>query len=336
VAAGESSCAEIVGGETFCWGPNESGQLGIGSFETHVAVPTRMAGGRALRSVKLAGSRGCGLDPDGRAYCWGVDPPGVEPGALVPCSSYPPSGCAPAPAPVVGGLRFAAISTGAAHNCALTGDGEAYCWGSNGEGSFGNGTDANSRTPVRAAGELRLKAVGVGVLFTCGLDAAGKAYCWGNNNYGQLGTSVGPEQRDSRCDYGPCSLQPLPVAGGHRFLSIALGGDHACAISTRQTLYCWGSNSALQLASERAGRDRCGYYDHMPCSRRPAPVLRHLRFVAVSAGEKDTCAISAAGNLFCWGGAMPRTGNFPAVDGLPRRIQPAEASGQSSEIVPGR
>ena len=331
VAVGSaSSCAESVAGGTFCWGLNALGQLGIGSFETHVALPVGMAGGQALRSVQLAESYGCGLDAEGRAYCWGRDHTGLEPGAVQPCPGYPDARCAPSPAAVPGGLRFTAISSANYHTCALTGSREAFCWGLNGDGSFGNGTDADSRTPVRAAGELRLSAVAAGEQFTCGLDAAGKAYCWGNNNDGQLGSPLRPEQRDPRCDYGPCSLAPVPVAGGHRFVALAAGGEHACAISTTQRLYCWGSNFSQQLADERAGRDRCGYYNHVPCSRRPVPVLRHLRFRAVSAGENRTCAITTAGNLFCWGGASPRLGpSIPPVDGSPRRIQPAAASGAS-------
>jgi len=55
------------------------------------------------------------------------------------------------PVPVVGGLRFVAVSPWFRHTCGLTPDGAAYCWGDNSTGALGNGTTVSSSAPTQVA-----------------------------------------------------------------------------------------------------------------------------------------------------------------------------------------
>ena len=50
---------------------------------------------------------------------------------------------------------------------------------------------------------------------------------WGDNNFGQ------------------CSVPALPA--GQRFVEVAAGGSHSCAILDNSEMKCWGENGFGQL-----------------------------------------------------------------------------------------
>jgi alpha-tubulin suppressor-like RCC1 family protein len=63
------SCGRTAAGEVWCWGLNESGQLGDGSI-TKANSPVKVMGGLAFTQITLGSDFSCGLAA-GRAYCWG-------------------------------------------------------------------------------------------------------------------------------------------------------------------------------------------------------------------------------------------------------------------------
>jgi alpha-tubulin suppressor-like RCC1 family protein len=78
----------------------------------------------------------------------------------------------------------------------------AYCWGNNGVGQLGDGTDISRLTPVAVAGGLFFRQVSAGDFQTCGKTTASVAYCWGVNFHGELGDGTTTKR-----------LTPVPVAG---------------------------------------------------------------------------------------------------------------------------
>src|SRR5437016_14524115 len=66
-------------------------------------------------------------------------------------------------------LSFQQVSAGFSHNCGLTLDGRAYCWGQNEAGQLGDGTTLQRLTPVAVAGGLRFRQVSAGARHTCAL-----------------------------------------------------------------------------------------------------------------------------------------------------------------------
>lgn len=78
----------------------------------------------------------------------------------------------------------------------------------------------------------------------------------------------------------------------NKVVSIAAGVSHTCAAKEDGTLYCWGANSSHQLGlgeSDNMSRDV------------PTLVPGISDVVQVELGNGHSCAVTAAGQLYCWG-----------------------------------
>jgi alpha-tubulin suppressor-like RCC1 family protein len=129
-------------------------------------------------------------------------------------------------------------------------------------------------------------SVTVGGTFACALTDGGHAFCWGVNYSGQLGNGR----------VGAPVLTPGPVAGDLVFTTLTASSGHACGLTTDGAAYCWGSNEHGETGTGTAG-------ESVPA---PAPVQTALRFTRISAqGDSayinSTCALTAAGEAWCWG-----------------------------------
>ena len=197
--------------------------------------------------------------------------------------------------------RFRAIGSGDNHTCGIidggSTDGEAICWGRNGDGQS---------TPPSG---VRFRALSVGGSHTCGIIeggiADGEVTCWGSNGDGES--------------------TPLSDV---RFRALSAGFDHTCGIIdggiADGEVTCWGSDGSGQSTPPLGVRFRalsgglnhtCGIIDggiddgEATCwgddgdnqSIPPSDV----RFRALSAGDNHTCGIIeggiADGEVICWG-----------------------------------
>ena len=133
------TCAQSTTGESWCWGANESGQLGDGTNVGRL-TPTRMATGLAFTRLSGGGAHSCGIAA-GIVYCWGSNAEG-QLGAGSRISSF-------VAIPVSGTRTYSALASGAAHTCALaTTNGYAYCWGRNRDGQLGDGSTNDRLSPT--------------------------------------------------------------------------------------------------------------------------------------------------------------------------------------------
>ena len=94
-------------------------------------------------------------------------------------------------------------------------------------------------------------------------------------------------------------LVPTAVATSLRFTELAVGSWHACGVATTGTVYCWGDNSYQQLGTQ-ASLPTCQTLD-APCSSTPLAVAGGGTYQHVAASMRDSCALTASGEAWCWG-----------------------------------
>jgi alpha-tubulin suppressor-like RCC1 family protein len=173
-AGGAHSCA-IAEDAAYCWGANQFGQLGAGSFDPGGPAMRRVVGASPFVAIDAGGLHTCARARDGRAYCWGRNETGTLGAAR--------NDAVAAPVAVAGDYRFASISAGGTHTCGLTVQGGTVCWGSNVDQRLGAierercGDAPCARVPVPAR-ERVLAHLSAGGTATCGVDAA-RITCWG-------------------------------------------------------------------------------------------------------------------------------------------------------------
>lgn len=153
ISAGRThACATTSAGAVECWGDNYYGESGPGDNSHRTRTPTSV-GGPALTAIAVGdGFHSCGLTAQGSAYCWGRDGSGrlgLGSPAPEPCGFEGRESCSNSPLPVAGGHTFKSISAGLEFTCALSLEGDAYCWGDNSRGQLGTGDRTPTRAPVR-------------------------------------------------------------------------------------------------------------------------------------------------------------------------------------------
>lgn len=311
---------------------------GIRGIATGTGTIVALAAGVADTAIVLVrpdwryidATYGCRLDRDGRVTCQGTPAGGIIPGSVQVTGRapgyYAPSECVLAAggviwcrgtdyygelgdglpvdtslrtltrdafAPIAGPAGYSALAPSFGYTyCGLRGT-EVWCWGSDDQGALGNDTIlANVASPVLVAGGHSFtsfaseKNSGV----TCGI-AEGRVWCWGGSN-------------------AASRRVPSAITPDLGFVKASIGLDHSCALDGTGQAFCWGSNSFGEL-----GRGTTG-----PADSAPQPVATALRFKDILANTSPfTCAVSLAGEVWCWGRAS--TGEA-AVPGLSVALSP--------------
>ena len=267
------TCALDASGRVACWGLNLYGQLGDGTLSDHaVAVPVRGLPAKVV-AISAGGGQTCALTQAGEVRCWGKNGYGQLGDGTGRQRTRPVK---------VRGLsgKAVALSVGSRHACAVLTTGAVECWGANYWGQLGDGTvlQRSRAVPVRGLAG-RAIAISAGRYYTCAALHNGRVECWGSNFYGQLG-SRGPGY----------SVKPIPVTLlSSPAVAVAAGGRHTCALTSKGTVQCWGTNGSGQLGVG-AATDVSKPIDTL--SGHP---------VAVSSGEYHACALMAEGSVDCWG-----------------------------------
>jgi alpha-tubulin suppressor-like RCC1 family protein/Tol biopolymer transport system component len=271
---GRTTCAITEAGALKCWGLN-GGKVGDDTTDDR-HVPTNVVGmSTGVQTVSSGNDSVCALTTGGGVKCWGHNTFGGLGDGTTEDSLTPVD--------VVGLTSgVSAVSTGSGFACALVGDG-VKCWGINNFGQVGDGTcSLQSTTPVDVLGLTSgVAGIAAGDNHACAVLSDGTVKCWGLNSYGQLGNGL----------YDP-SCQPADVVGlGATISSLSLGYGYSCALTTDGGVKCWGLNLSGVLGN--------GTYDNSPT---PTDVVGLSSGVtAIAAGEGNTCAITSAGGLTCWG-----------------------------------
>ncbi len=286
-------CALDDQGAAWCWGFNDSGQLGNSAGVQSCpngacrGTPELVSGVPTFDSISVGLNHGCGITPAGAAWCWGGNVWGELGRGTADAAVY-------GAAPVVSPVPFVAISAGDVHTCALEAGGRAWCWGSNLRGELGRGpADAVGHgVPDTVAGGLRFQAISAGLYYTCGLTVSGLASCWGTNELAQLGLGA-PDTM--------AHATPTNVVGGGQYSAIVSGYAHSCALGPQGNAVCWGKNEFGELGRPPGARDCHWYSFSYSCSGTPLAVGGGLAFATIRPAKHTTCAMAMNGVGYCWG-----------------------------------
>jgi alpha-tubulin suppressor-like RCC1 family protein len=230
----------------------------------------------AAVDVVAGGDHTCALSATGALFCWGRGDDGqigVDPLAYrcVASTIY----CQTTPIQVAFAQPFIAVGTGAAHTCASTGSGKAYCWGKNSTYQYGDTSIMTSAVPKLIGERAGATAFDGGLGHTCSL-ASGTLACSGLNAEGQVGNAS-------------TAIQPLTVAVMNNVATVSLGTTTSCAIDTVRQLSCWGRNTYKTI-------DQTAQIKTVPTA-----VPGGADVVSVGVGADHVCAAFAGGVAKCWG-----------------------------------
>jgi len=150
VAGVSHTCAIASDNQAYCWGYNAFRQLGNNSNQNSkipVAVSTSgLLKNKTITSIVTGNNHTCAIASDNQAYCWGLGNSGQLGNNSNPVSS------APVAVDTSGLLKDKTvkyITAGNSHTCAIASDDQAYCWGANTHGQFGNNSKESSLAPVK-------------------------------------------------------------------------------------------------------------------------------------------------------------------------------------------
>lgn len=137
------SCGLTAAGDAWCWGDNESGQLGDTAISnclnakfspgypcSQAAIPVR--GGHHFTSITAGAYHTCALEVDGSAWCWGANGGAFGDGTNS-IGNYRVTQAGV-------GMRFTSLRAAYQVTCGMAAvDHRAYCWGDNTFNLLGRG-----------------------------------------------------------------------------------------------------------------------------------------------------------------------------------------------------
>lgn len=327
------TCALLSDGRVFCWGSNESGELGVSSSVTpSSSTPLEVPGITDAVQITSGHDHNCAVTAAEEVLCWGANDFGQLGRGTIEAS--------PVPVAVPGVVAPIQVAAGRSHTCALETDGRVMCWGRNNHGQLGNGASLPApvmTTPVRVSGLTGAVELGANFQGMCARLSTGEVRCWGYNANGQLAQGT-----DLDVGAGDPSSVPVAVMGLEgSAVSLSKGsGGHFCASVGAGSVNCWGFNQTGQLGDGTTthrslpiavagltavefgtgghtcaisadaisdvrcwGRNTWGQLGDGTVDQATAPVtvsgLMNASRIAV--GERHSCALQKGGLVFCWG-----------------------------------
>jgi len=131
-----SGCVLDVNGRVDCWGRDEAGQRGTGSYGSPTPEPgDPPAIDEGARIVKVGPEHACAILDGGDVVCWGKNDRGQtgRPSGVAPrCGGFP---CQPRPALVEGIPAAAELDVQNGTTCVLSEAAQLYCWGDHDAGT---------------------------------------------------------------------------------------------------------------------------------------------------------------------------------------------------------
>jgi alpha-tubulin suppressor-like RCC1 family protein len=248
-----------------------------GTFNATISASN--AGGTDTNALTITVSRGSQIitfpaqDPPGRTFVSGgvfsVNPlASSSSGLAVTYTSATPSVC------TISGTTVTMVALG---TCTIAAD-------QAGNANYFPATTVQRSVALSNAAQFMLNTspVATGNSHSCARRQDGTVQCWGDNEFGRVGAPIG----------GPRFIStPVTVSGLSGVVSLALGNEHSCALSSAGTVQCWGSGFLGQLG-------------HGVFTNTANPVLvsnLNASAIALAGGGGFNCAVLTDGTVRCWG-----------------------------------
>lgn len=319
-----SSCIISADGNMYCWGYGGQGALGNNSYTTSnkpVAVlkgaPSAISNDTILTFASTCGSNSCTVDSTGNAYCWGYGGNGQLGNNSYTSSSVPVAVLKGGSSAITSSTQITSISIGYHYGCAVDSVGDAYCWGQNPKGNFGNNTTVSSNIPVKV---LKGGASAIGVsekiiqisvtkdhssyleLTTCAVTDLGNAYCWGYNTKGAIGNNSTINSSVPVLVLRGSSGSAIPLSA--KFTNIETSGQTTCAVASGLG-YCWGQNQRGQVGDNSTTMTSVAKSVIVGGS---SAIPSGISFLNIGTGFDDaysnamsSCAQGSDNKFYCWG-----------------------------------
>ena len=218
--------------QLWAWGNNSHGMLGDGTFVSR-NTPVHVMDGVAFASAGFTHSVAIRLD--GTLWAWGSKTaPGLISGLVsgVPASTTPQH--------IISGVKDAAA--GKNHTLIIMTDNSLFAWGSNEFGQIGAGSEQpHFWVPTRIMPNV--VSIYAGFDTSMAIDFNRRLWIWGYGENGQIQINDGEYVN---------AFSPVHIA--NNMMLAAVGGTHAAAISTDDSLFVWGSDDYGQLGQGQLGR----------------------------------------------------------------------------------
>ena len=267
------SCAVMADGTVKCWGRNSWGNLGNGNTSDS-NTPVTVSGITNAVDIATSGYASCAVLATGGVTCWGYGGHGELGNGTTNQTTVPV-----AIPTLTGGVVN--IDASQYHYCVTTASGGAKCWGHGPWGNLGDGSTAQRNAPVDvlgiSAGAVRIAA---STHSSCAVTGTGGVMCWGYGANGQNGNGSTSQ-----------TYMAVPVTGITDAVDIDGGHQHFCARLSSGAAKCWGWNGYGQLGT--------GNTSSAATPQSVTDLGSGVR--EISAGYYTSCAITAAGAVWCWG-----------------------------------
>jgi alpha-tubulin suppressor-like RCC1 family protein len=257
VVIGLSHCLAVgTGGDCFLWGDGQSGQLGLGDFESHPTVVINSSF-PAVQSVRAGSNHSVILTRTGKIYSWGHSCNGRLGIGTTERLGVPENEKNYFPIPMfISTLEpIKTVCCGYDHTLAHGYSG-VWAWGNGAGGRLGLGDNFDRNNPCiipKLRGKFIMQIVAsawhsLALVAYPPLIGGGWVYSWGSGFHGQLAQgqktlSLVPEFIEYFCR-------------NHLTIKTISAGSHHCAALTKDgEMYTWGSNKDNCLARKIDERD---------------------------------------------------------------------------------
>lgn len=278
-------------GQLYGWGTNRNGQLAqqeSGDFPS----PVLIAFAGKVMQLATGPSGAFIIDQNNQLYSWG----GYNIHGQLGNGTIDLTHTQIYPITAIGSrISFKKIgSTNGYTTCAISTDGQPYCWGSNVHGELGiaNHQDVAIPTKINMPAPVQsITEISTGEGHVCAISDKKSLYCWGDNQLGQLGIGNNT-QSDS----------PVLVSPKLKFINVTAVGGLTCAISDSYDLYCWGQNSSGTLGDGKTITSSTPIKIAVPGeSFKDVSAYNAVYQPGKYPNNNDICATTRSGKAYCWG-----------------------------------